>query len=96
MKEYVDQIDYVVKKIGIDHVGISSDFNHGGGVIGWDNVGESLNVTAELQRRGYSDADIAKQWGGASPERMAGGGLGERGRPTCDARHKIRIRSIII
>lgn len=64
LKEYVDQIDYVVKKIGIDHVGISSDFNHGGGVIGWNDVGESVNVTAELQRRGYGDADIAKLWGG--------------------------------
>jgi membrane dipeptidase len=62
--EYVDQIDYVVGKIGIDHVGISSDFNHGGGVIGWGDVGESANVTAELLRRGYSEADIAKLWGG--------------------------------
>ena len=62
--QYVDQIDYVVKKIGIDHVGISSDFNHGGGVVGWDNEGEALNVTAELLRRGYTKADIAKLWGG--------------------------------
>jgi len=64
LSEYVDQIDYVVKKIGIDHVGISSDFNHGGGVIGWNDVGESLNVTAELLRRGYTQEDIAKLWGG--------------------------------
>lgn len=64
LTQYVDQLDYVVKKIGIDHVGISSDFNHGGGVIGWNDVGESANVTAELQRRGYSEADIAKLWGG--------------------------------
>jgi len=64
LKDYVDQIDYVVKKIGIDHVGISSDFNHGGGVIGWNDVGESINITAELQRRGYSEDDIAKLWGG--------------------------------
>jgi membrane dipeptidase len=62
--QYVDQVDYVVKKIGIDHVGISSDFNHGGGVIGWDNEGEALNVTAELLRRGYSEQDIQKLWGG--------------------------------
>lgn len=64
LKDYVDQIDYVVKKIGIDHVGISSDFNHGGGVIGWSDLGESTNVTAELVRRSYSEADIAKLWGG--------------------------------
>jgi membrane dipeptidase len=62
--QYVDQLDYVIKKIGIDHVGISSDFNHGGGVIGWDNEGEALNVTAELLHRGYTRADIAKLWGG--------------------------------
>jgi microsomal dipeptidase-like Zn-dependent dipeptidase len=62
--QYVDQLDYVVKKIGVDHVGISSDFNHGGGVVGWDNEGEALNVTAELLRRGYTQADIAKLWGG--------------------------------
>ena len=49
--------------IGIDHVGISSDFNHGGGVIGWMGADETLNVTAELLRRGYGDADVAKLWG---------------------------------
>jgi len=56
-------IDYAVKRIGIDHVAISSDFNHGGGVIGWNNEGEAINVTAELVRRGYSEGDIAKLWG---------------------------------
>jgi microsomal dipeptidase-like Zn-dependent dipeptidase len=64
LAQFVDNIDYAVKKIGVDHVGISSDFNHGGGVVGWDNEGESVNVTAELLRRGYSDQDIAKLWGG--------------------------------
>jgi membrane dipeptidase len=53
-----------VKKIGVDHVGISSDFNHGGGVAGWQNEGEGPNVTAELLRRGYSERYIAKLWGG--------------------------------
>lgn len=64
LEDYVNQIDYVVNKIGIDHVGISSDFNHGGGVTGWNNEGESLNVTAELLRRGYTQDQIAKLWGG--------------------------------
>ncbi len=64
LAELVDAMDYAVKRIGIDHVGISSDFNHGGGVIGWENEGESVNVTAELLRRGYSESDIAKLWGG--------------------------------
>ncbi|WP_263139946.1 pyoverdine-tailoring dipeptidase-like protein PvdM [Pseudomonas sp. RIT-PI-AD] len=59
-----DAIDYAVKKIGIDHVGISSDFNDGGGLEDWKNVGDNRNVTAELIRRGYSDADIAKLWAG--------------------------------
>jgi microsomal dipeptidase-like Zn-dependent dipeptidase len=64
LKEYVNQIDYAVKKIGIDHVGISSDFNHGGGVVGWNNEGEAVNVTVELLRRGYKEEAIQKLWGG--------------------------------
>jgi microsomal dipeptidase-like Zn-dependent dipeptidase len=64
LKDLGDAIDYTVRKIGIDHVGIASDFNEGGGVKGWDNVGEARNVTAELISRGYSEADIAKLWGG--------------------------------
>jgi membrane dipeptidase len=64
VKDFVDHIDYAVKLIGVDHVGISSDFDGGGGVDGWRNAGESLNVTEELVRRGYSEADIAKIWGG--------------------------------
>jgi microsomal dipeptidase-like Zn-dependent dipeptidase len=64
LKDWGDAIDYTVRKIGIDHVGISSDFNDGGGIDGWENVGEVRNVTAELIQRGYSEADIAKLWGG--------------------------------
>jgi microsomal dipeptidase-like Zn-dependent dipeptidase len=64
LKELGDAIDYTVRKIGIDHVGISSDFNDGGGVKGWKDVSEIRNVTAELLQRGYSEADIAKLWGG--------------------------------
>jgi membrane dipeptidase len=62
--QLVDALDYAVKKIGVDHVGISSDFNHGGGVAGWQNEGEAQNVTVELLRRGYTEKDIAKLWGG--------------------------------
>jgi membrane dipeptidase len=64
VKDFVDHIDYVVKRIGIDHVGISSDFDGGGGVDGWRSASESLNVTAELVRRGYTEREIAKIWGG--------------------------------
>ena len=49
--------------LGIDHVGLSSDFNHGGGVTGFANVGEAPNVTRELLRRGYTEPQIRKLWG---------------------------------
>ncbi len=64
VKDFVDHIDYIVKKIGIDHVGISSDFDGGGGVDGWDDASETFNVTLELVRRGYSEAQIEKIWSG--------------------------------
>ncbi len=64
VKDFANHIDYVVQLIGIDHVGISSDFDGGGGVDGWRNASESLNVTAELVRRGYSKSEIEKIWGG--------------------------------
>jgi membrane dipeptidase len=60
---FVTHIDYIVKKIGIDHVGIASDFNGGGGVAGWNDASDSVNVTVELVRRGYSENDIQKIWG---------------------------------
>jgi len=64
VKDFVDHIDYAVKKIGIDHVGISSDFDGGGGVDGWNGAHETINVTVELVRRGYTEAQIAKLWSG--------------------------------
>lgn len=62
--DFVDHIDYMVDLIGIDHVGISSDFDGGGGIEGWANASESLNVTVELVKRGYTEEEIAKLWGG--------------------------------
>jgi membrane dipeptidase len=64
VKDFVDHIDYMVKLIGIDHVGISSDFDGGGGVVGWENATETFNVTLELVRRGYAERDIEKIWSG--------------------------------
>lgn len=64
LSTFGDAIDYTVRKIGIDHVGIASDFNEGGGVKGFNDVSEARNVTAELLQRGYSETDIAKLWGG--------------------------------
>ncbi|MFH6603828.1 dipeptidase [Maribacter algicola] len=62
--DLVDHIDYMVNLIGIDHVGISSDFDGGGGIEGWSDASETFNVTLELVKRGYSEEDIAKLWGG--------------------------------
>ena len=64
VKDFVDHIDYAVKRIGIDHVGISSDFDGGGGVDGWRNASETFNVTLELVRRGYTEAQIGQIWSG--------------------------------
>lgn len=64
VSDFVDHIDYLVKKIGIDHVGISSDFDGGGGVTGWNGADETFNVTLELVRRGYTEEQISKLWSG--------------------------------
>ncbi len=64
LKELVNHIDYIVKLIGIDHVGIGTDFDGGGGVEGCDDVTQLPRVTEELLRRGYSEDDIKKIWGG--------------------------------
>jgi membrane dipeptidase len=64
VKDYVDHIDYAVKLIGIDHVGIASDFDGGGGVEGWNSAAETFNVTLELVRRNYTEDQIAKIWSG--------------------------------
>jgi membrane dipeptidase len=64
LKEMVNHIDYIAKRIGVDHVGIGTDFNHGSGIEGFDDASEALNVTVELLKRGYSEEDIKKIWGG--------------------------------
>lgn len=64
VSDFVDHLDYAVKLIGLDHVGISSDFDGGGGVEGWSNAGETFNVTLELVRRGYTEAQIGQLWSG--------------------------------
>jgi membrane dipeptidase len=62
--DFVNHIDYLVKKIGLEHVGISSDFDGGGGVTGWNGADETFNVTLELVRRGYTEEQIGKLWSG--------------------------------
>lgn len=64
VQDFVDHIDHAVNLIGIDHVGISSDFDGGGGIVGWKDASDTFNITLELVGRGYSERDIAKLWGG--------------------------------
>lgn len=64
VQDFVNHIDYAVKLIGIDHVGISSDFDGGGGIEGWNSAAEAFNVTLELVRRGYTEEQIGKIWSG--------------------------------
>ena len=64
LQDFGNAIDHAVQTVGIDHVGISSDFNDGGGLQGFEDVSQVRNITAELLSRGYSEADIAKLWGG--------------------------------
>ena len=59
----VDHIDHVVARVGVDHAGIGTDFNHGGGISGYQEAHDAPNVTAALVARGYADDDVAKIWG---------------------------------
>jgi len=61
---FVDHIDHVKNLIGVDHVGIGTDFDGGGGIPGFNDASEAMNVTAEMVRRGYTDDEIKKIWGG--------------------------------
>jgi membrane dipeptidase len=64
IEDYLNHIDYIVKRIGINHVGIGTDFDHGAGIIGFKDASEAPNVTRGLLQRGYSADDIAKIWSG--------------------------------
>ncbi|MCX6565989.1 MAG: dipeptidase [Candidatus Aminicenantes bacterium] len=64
VKDVVDHIDHVIKLVGIDYVGIGTDFDGGGGVEDCSDVSQMFRVTMELLRRGYSESQISKIWGG--------------------------------
>lgn len=64
LEQFLDHVDHAVEVAGIDHVGLSGDFDGGGGVEGWDGAADSPNVTAALLERGYTKDDLAKMWGG--------------------------------
>lgn len=78
VKDYVNAIDYIAKRAGVDHVGIGTDFNHGAGVDGFDNESEAPNVTAELLAHGYNEAQIAQIWGGNFLRVLAAADAGKR------------------
>ena len=63
LETMLDHIDHIVALVGVDHVGIGTDFNHGGGIPSYNDASESFNVTLGLLRRGYSASDIQKIWG---------------------------------
>ena len=62
--DFVDHIEYIINLIGLQHVGISSDFDGGGGILGWNDASETFNITLELVRRGYTEAEISNLWSG--------------------------------
>ncbi|MDF1549102.1 MAG: dipeptidase [Bacteroidales bacterium] len=64
VSDAVDHIDHMVKVAGIDHVGIGTDFDGGGGISGFYDISEAGNITFELVKRGYSANDIEKIWAG--------------------------------
>lgn len=64
LDQYMDHIQHMVQVAGIDHVGIASDMDGGGGITGWMDASQTPNVTAALRARGFSEADIAKIWSG--------------------------------
>jgi membrane dipeptidase len=64
LSDMLDHVDYIAQRIGVDHVGIGTDFNHGSGIEGFVDASDALNVTAGLLDRGYSKSDVAKIWGG--------------------------------
>lgn len=64
VQDAADHIDHMVKIMGVDHIGVGSDFDGGGGLIGIDDVSEMPKLTKELLKRGYSEKDIRKIWGG--------------------------------
>ncbi len=64
LQDMLDHVDYIAQRVGADHVGIGTDFNHGSGIAGFEDASDALNVTVGLLERGYTAAEIRKIWGG--------------------------------
>ena len=84
LKTYVDHIDYIAKRIGADHVGVGTDFNHGSGVPGFGDEAEAGNVTRELLARGYSEQEVDAIWGGNFLRVLAAAEARAQGRAKAD------------
>ena len=84
LKTYVDHIDYIAKRIGADHVGVGTDFNHGSGVPGFRDEADAGNVTRELLARGYSEAEVDAIWGGNFLRVLAAAEAAAQGRAKAD------------
>ncbi|MBS0492248.1 MAG: membrane dipeptidase, partial [Proteobacteria bacterium] len=84
LKTYVDHIDYIAKRIGVDHVGVGTDFNHGSGVPGFGDEADAGNVTRELLARGYSEAEVDAIWGGNFLRVLAAAEAAGQGRAKAD------------
>ena len=63
IQDMIDHIAYIVNRIGVDHVGIGNDFNHGSGIHSFADAADARNLTAALIESGYSITDIEKIWG---------------------------------
>ena len=64
VEDMADHVDHAVRRIGVEHVGLSSDFDGGGGVRGWENAAETGGLTAALRGRGYGPREIGMLWSG--------------------------------
>lgn len=84
LKDYVDHIDYIAKRIGADHVGVGTDFNHGSGIPGFRDEADAPNVTGELLARGYSEEQVDAIWGGNFLRVLAAAEAGAKGQSKAD------------
>lgn len=87
LDDYIAHIRHMVAVAGIDHVGIASDFDGGGGITGWMHAGETVNVTAALRSAGFREDEIAKLWGG-NLLRVWQAAIDARGGPIAQARRQ--------
>ena len=96
LKDFVDHIDHAVKVAGIDHVGIGTDFDGGGGIPGFNDHSEALNVTVELVKRGYSEEQIVEDLGRQPAEGVERGGEGQEvgnGTRSCEVANRAKCGS---